>query len=291
MSNETTQEGTSGYQGYAADVVGKAMDTVNKQRGSDVYAKTENKEENFTEESTSTRSADSTQGANFEDFATAELDNQTFQTQETYKGLNYNEITSELPEDAQKLLANFRSDYTRKTQELSRQRKALEEERKALLESDFAKNIAEKAQAEVTVDPFDEATIEARIEQEVAKRMNEMLNPLKEQYELQQNQYQLEKFKAENPDLGEYRQDIAKLLLQNENLNLQQAYFIVKGKAQNAKTRQLEQELSSYKSQAKEYGLMIGGTSRSAKQSVPDNIKQQGGYAIYQWLQANKKSK
>ena len=188
-------------------------------------------------------------------------------------------------------MANFRADYTKKTQELARQRKALEAERKALLESEFAKNIAEKAQADVTVDPFDEATIEARIEQEVAKRMQEMLNPLQKQYELQQNQYQLDKFKSEHPDLQDYRQDIAKLLIQNENLNLQQAYFIVKGQAQTQKTRQLEEELSSYKSQAKEYGLMIGGTSRSAKQHVPENIKKQGGYAIYQWLQANKKSK
>lgn len=290
MSNETTQTGTSteNYQGYANDAVGRAMDAINKQKGTDVYAR-ENKEETFQAETVGSQNP--YEGANFEDFAKASLESDTFTSQETYKGLDYNKVVTELPDDAQKLMANFRADYTKKTQELARQRKALEEERKALLESDFAKNIAEKAQTQVTVDPFDEATIEARIEQEVAKRMQEMLNPLKQQYELQQNQYQLDKFKAEHPDLQDYRQDIAKLLIQNENLNLQQAYFIVKGQAQTQKTRQLEDELSSYKSQAKEYGLMIGGTSRSAKQHVPENIKKQGGYAIYQWLQANKKSK
>ena len=43
-----------------------------------------------------------------------------------HKGLDYNAVVKSLPEDTQKLMANLRADYTRKTQELSNQRKELE---------------------------------------------------------------------------------------------------------------------------------------------------------------------
>jgi len=55
----------------------------------------------------------------------------------SHKGINWNDTLSGLPEDVQKLIGNLRTDYTRKTQELATQRKALEQERKALLASEF----------------------------------------------------------------------------------------------------------------------------------------------------------
>ena len=288
MSDTETTQGTSGYQKYTEDVVGKAMDTVIKSKGTNVYdnntttAKADTKEEG-------TDNPFTTEGASFDEFAKAQINNQNFSTTETHKGIDYNRVVSELPDDAQKLMANFRADYTRKTQELAAMRKQVEEQQKALLNSDFAKNIKAKAETPVDFDPFDDASVQAKIEQEVARRMQEMLNPLQQQYELQQNQYELDKFKAANPDLMDYKQDVAKLLLQNENLSLQQAYFIVKGQKQNEKTRQLEEELSTYKTTAKEYGLMIGGTSRPSKApTVPKSVRDQGAYAVYQWLAANK---
>jgi hypothetical protein len=279
--------GTSNFQGYKEDAVGRVMDRIIKEKGENAYDANKGAASPSTA-TTGTNNTSSNEGASFEEFAKADINNPNF-TQDTYKGLDYNKITSELPDDAQKLLSNMRSDYTRKTQELARERKALEQQREALVKSDFAKNIKIKAETEVAFDPFDDASVQAKIEQEVAKRMQEMLNPLQKQYELQQNQMELDKFKASNPDLMTYKKDVAKLLLQNENLSLQQAYFIVKGQKQNDHSRQLEEELSSYKSQAKEYGLMIGGTSRPSKApSVPKQVRDQGAYAVYQWLAANK---
>jgi hypothetical protein len=50
-----------------------------------------------------------------------------------YKGMKpLHEWTKHLPEDVRKHLANIRSDYTRKTQEISLIKKQLEDERRAL---------------------------------------------------------------------------------------------------------------------------------------------------------------
>eukprot|EP00918_Siedleckia_nematoides_P012441 GHVU01027329.1.p2 GENE.GHVU01027329.1~~GHVU01027329.1.p2 ORF type:complete len:295 (+),score=48.66 GHVU01027329.1:2022-2906(+) len=284
----TSTEGTSNFQSYKEDAVGRVMDKIIKEKGENAYD-TNKGAASPSNAATGTNNTPSNEGASFEEFAKADINNPNFTQDQTYKGLDYNKITSELPDDAQKLLSNMRSDYTRKTQELARERKALEQQREALVKSDFAKNIKEKAETEVAFDPFDDASVQAKIEQEVAKRMQEMLNPLQKQYELQQNQMELDKFKAANPDLMTYKKDVAKLLLQNENLSLQQAYFIVKGQKQNDHSRQLEEELSSYKSQAKEYGLMIGGSSRPSKApSVPKQVRDQGAFAVYEWLAANK---
>lgn len=290
---ETTPEGTSNettsnYQNYKEDAVGKAMDQVINEKGGDVYAKVKEAVNPY-QSTAGTDNPTSTEGFDIEAFSKAEIEGEAFNSEEPHKGINYNKVVQELPDEAQKLLANFRSDYTRKTQELAAMRKQVEEQQKALLNSDFAKNIKEKAETNVEFDPFDDASVQAKIEQEVARRMQEMLNPLQQQYELQQNQYELDKFKAQNPDLMTYKKDVAKLLLQNENLSLQQAYYIVKGQKQNEQTRQLEEELSAYKSQAKEYGMLIGGSSRPSKTpTVPKSVKDQGAYAVYQWLAANK---
>lgn len=290
---ETTQTGTSttpttSYQSYKEDAVGAAMDKLAKEKGEDIYANNNtSKGNNPTTKGINNQST--TEGFDFEGFAKAQIKSQAFNHEGTHKGIDYNKVVSELPEDAQKLMANFRADYTKKTQELAAMRKQVEEQQQALLNSDFAKNIKAKAEAEVEFDPFDDASVQAKIEQEVARRMQEMLNPLQKQYELQQNQMELDKFKAANPDLMDYKQDVAKLLLQNQNLSLQQAYYIVKGQKQNEKARQLEEELNTYKATAKEYGLMIGGTSRPSKApTVPKAVRDQGAYAVYEWLAANK---
>ena len=50
-----------------------------------------------------------------------------------HKGIDYNRVINNLPEEAQKLLSNLRADYTRKTQELASQRKELESMRDSLI--------------------------------------------------------------------------------------------------------------------------------------------------------------
>ena len=113
-----------------------------------------------------------------------------------HKGIDYNAVISSLPEDAQKLMANLRADYTRKTQELSNQRKEVEALRASLMNSEFNKQVDEIANADtVELDPYDNVSFEKRIEQEVAKRLQEMMKPIRMEQELQNRRSKLEQLK------------------------------------------------------------------------------------------------
>ena len=250
--------------------------------------------EGSTQESTAGSQATKTQepqetGENNTDFWNAKVEGDAFNG--THKGINWNETVSGLPDDAQKLLANLRADYTKKTQELSRQRQALENERKALLNEDYLKTINEKANQEIQFDPFDNDSVNARIEQEVAKRMQQMIQPLQQEYELQQRQMALDNFKSAHPDLQEYKTEIAKLLMTDQSLNLERAYYIVKGKANTDKAAAYEKELATYKQAAREYGLKVGGGRiNNPSNNIPDAVKKGGPYEIYKWLQGQKRN-
>lgn len=226
---------------------------------------------------------------NFQSFAETEHDDPLLNTGD-HKGFDFNKTLSELPDEAKMMLGNLRADYTRKTQELAAMRKQLEAEREAFVNSEFTQNLAAMASADVTLDPFDDSSVEARIQKEVATRLQEMMKPLQTQYELNQRQAQLEQFKANHPDLETYKTDIAKLLMTDESLNLERAYYIVKGQKSTETAHQMEKELKEYKRAAKEYGLKVGGTQRATQNTVPESVRKQGGYAVYQWLQSRGKA-
>jgi hypothetical protein len=207
-----------------------------------------------------------------------------------HKGIDYNEVLSDLPDDAKKLMANMRSDYTRKTMELSQERKALEKMRESLAtNNDFNKQLQEAAEDESEFNPYDEQSFERRVQREVAQKLQEMLKPVRQQHELQTKQLELDKFKAENPDLMEHREEVGKLLIQDESLSLQKAYWIVKGKVLTQQQNQQSQELAQYRKAARDAGLKVGGASRARGGGVPDSVKSQGAWAIYRYIEANKK--
>ena len=208
-----------------------------------------------------------------------------------HKGIDYNATIKALPEDAQKILANLRADYTKKTQALANSQKELTEQRQALLQSQMFKDMEAKAnEPRVEADPWDPAAFNQRIEQEVAKRMSDVFRPMKEEIEIQQRRNKLQEFKTANPDLETYKTEIVEVLKTNESLNLEQAYYIVKGKNQTETLRAKEQELAAYKSAAKEYGLKVGiGSTNSGPMTPPPSIKRDA-YSIYRWLQANQKA-
>ena len=145
-----------------------------------------------------------------------------------YTGIDYNSVVADMSDEGKKLLSNMRSDYTRKTMEISEQRKALEAEkaaweaqRKALVENqDFHQQIEEKANAELEFNPYDEESYKSHIEREVARRMQEMLQPMRQEHELQMRKGQLAQFKSAHPDLADYKEPIYQLLKSNEHLSL-----------------------------------------------------------------------
>lgn len=202
----------------------------------------------------------------------------------THKGINYNNVVEALPEDAQKLLANMRSSYTKKTQELAAQRKELQMQMEALQNSKVYENISEVAQRQTQLDPYDTETFNARIEEEVARRMQQMMKPMQEEYQLQQRKQKLDAWTAEHPDFKDYKTDIVELLKTNRALDLQSAYYIVKGKSQTEALKVQQAELKQYKDAARQYGLKVSAGNNVTSKRPPKGMK---SYELYKWVKDN----
>lgn len=232
-----------------------------------------------------------------DEFAAEKLDDEIFKSEEDYKGVDYKAVMQDLSPEAKKLFHNLRSSFTKKTQSLSDQKKALENAKaalhareKALFESDFYKSVSEKAATEnKDFDPYDTKSFESRIEQEVARRMTEMMEPMRQAHVLQQQKHKLEQFKAQHPDLETFKGEIVDVLKEHKHMNLEQAYWQVKGRklAEDMKTQ--EADLANYKKVAREAGLKVGGASRGTVGGIPKHIMEKDDpVAIYNWIRENK---
>ena len=205
------------------------------------------------------------------------------------KGIDFRAVIDKLPDDAKTLIGNLRADYTRKTQELANQRKQLESEMKALTESEFFTKVKERAEApDVELDPYNTDSFNQRIEQEVARRLQEMYEPVRQQQELQMRQLKLQEFKTANPDLETYKTEVAAELKKNPNISLQDAYFIVKGRDSATKLRELEKENLERKAMMRENGLKIATGRHHNPNRPPKGLK---GFELYQWFERQKAKK
>tara|TARA_R100001086_G_scaffold49669_1_gene22078 strand:- start:296 stop:1165 length:870 start_codon:yes stop_codon:yes gene_type:complete len=232
-----------------------------------------------------------------DEFAAEKIDDEIFQSEEDYKGVDYKAVMQELSPEAKKLFHNLRSSFTKKTQSISDQKKALENAKaalhareKALFESDFYKSVSEKAAVEnKDFDPYDTKSFESRIEQEVARRMTEMMEPMRQAHVLQQQKHKLETFKAQHPDLETFKGEIVEVLKEHKHMNLEQAYWQVKGRKLAEDMKAQEADLANYKKVAREAGLKVGGASRGSSGGIPQHIMERDDpVAIYNWIRENK---
>ena len=205
-----------------------------------------------------------------------------------HKGIDYNRVIGSLPDEAKNLLSNMRADYTRKTQELANQRNELSALQQSLIKGAEASDMDEVANREtVQLDPYDTQSFEAKIQQEVAKRLQEMMAPMREEQVRMTRRAQLDKFKTDNPDLMDYKADVAKLLQTNQNISLEDAYNIVKGRTLTEKNKQLQKELDTRTSRMRDVGLKLSqGSNARDLQQVPKHLKK--GHEIYAWLKGQK---
>ncbi len=197
-----------------------------------------------------------------------------------------------LPDDAKKLVANLRALTTKRTQQVAEERKRLQAERAALTSGKFMEDLKSRSEAEVGFDPFDPDSVQAHIDKQVAASLRQALEPVRQEVELSNRRAQLERFKADNPDINqpEVKADVVKLLKSDESLTLERAYAIVQGNRALHEREQLRAELVRVRGEAKKAGLKIGGASRATGSSrVPAAVRAQGGWAVAQWLQAHGK--
>ena len=109
-----------------------------------------------------------------------------------HTGIDYNRVVKDLPDDAQKMLANIRKSYTKKTQELAEQKRDLNARLASLADQETFDKFKELGERKTELDPYDTESFNKRIEEEVALRMRDMLAPMQEQYHLQQRKAKLD---------------------------------------------------------------------------------------------------
>jgi hypothetical protein len=180
------------------------------------------------------------------------------------RGLSWEQAIKSVPPDIAKLMRNMQADYTRKTQELSEQRKSFMAEREALMKGKQSLTLEGDLP---DYDPFDEATIQARIEREVNKRLQMVLEPMQAEYEQQVAQDSYKTFLAEHPDFETdtgLRSEVQHLLESNDSLDLETAYWAARGKRAKQEAAQASQERAAKRAAAKEAALKGTGSPRRA---------------------------
>jgi hypothetical protein len=204
-----------------------------------------------------------------------------------HKGLpDYKKILEHLPENGRKLLGNLRASYTQKTQEISDLRKQLEVERaqlerdrKLMTESEFAQNVRAQAAAPLQHDAWSDEGLQERINKQAAEMMQQMLTPLQQDLDVQRRQVALDAFKGQHPDLtsDEIRMPVAQLLMQRPELNLEDAYFIIKGQVSRQQTEAVRT--------AQRETLKKTSTGSAVRNSAPPKFKD--AWSAYQWHKSN----
>ena len=190
--------------------------------------------------------------------------------EENHKGMKpLHEWMKNVPSDVRKHIANIRSSYTRKTQELAEQKKALEEQSRTLkqqllttqelnLNNPMLEQMRGIASQTDELDLYTEEGIQAAIQREAAKMVEKMLAPAQEQMrfelEVKRREMALQDFKSQHPDLlsQEIKLPVAQLLMERPELKLEDAYYIVKAKVEATKAQQIQQEAAAVRSSRKE---------------------------------------
>lgn len=183
-------------------------------------------------------------------------------------GLSWEQAMAEAPPHVQALMKSMRADYTRKTQELAAERKSLAAEREALLKSGTLDKLKATAEADPgELNPFDEASIAARIEREVARRLHEALAPIEQEHKQAQAKQEYHSFLQKNPDLKtdpEIRKEVYTALQKNPALDLESAYYAVKGRKLASAEAQREARKAAEREAARAAALTATASGKRA---------------------------
>ncbi len=183
------------------------------------------------------------------------------------EGLSWDEAMKRVPPGVAKLMRSMQADYTKKTQELAAQRKELQRERESLSKVKF--EVPEVGE----YDPFDENSVQKRIEAEVAKKLKLLLEPMQQEAELLRAESDYQAFLTENPEFKTdkvLRSEVQALLESNPQLDLETAYLAVQGKRAKSGKGAPDPKAAARKTAAKEAAAVVATPRRGAPQAKPD---------------------
>ena len=227
-----------------------------------------------------------------------EEDYEEFTEDANHKGMKpLHEWMQHIPEDVRKHVANIRSSYTRKTQEIAEMRKALEAERMELqrqqdsaLNNPFLKRAEEELAKEEEYDVYTTEGMQAEIKRQAAKMLQEMMKPAQEEIQMKQRRMQLEQFKTDNPELmdDDYRLPVAQMLQDRPELRLEDAFYIVKAKVDATKLKAEREQVAKQKSSRRE---TLRKTSGGKSVSPTGTPKFRSAWEAYQYHKAQQAKK
>ena len=204
-------------------------------------------------------------------------------------GLSWEQAMAEAPPHVQTLMKSMRADYTRKTQELAQERKSLAAEREALLKSGTLDKLKATMEADPgELNPFDEGSIAARIEREVARRLHEALAPIEQEHKQAQAKQEYHAFLEKNPDLKtdpEIRKKVYAALQKNPGLDLESAYYAVKGKRLTSVEAQREARRAAEREAARAAALTATASGKRAGTPTldPSAVARKPGERLDAW--------
>lgn len=179
------------------------------------------------------------------------------------KKLSWADALKRVPPDVAKLMKQMQADYTKKTQEVAQTKKEVLREREALLKGykpPEAKTLPE-------YDPYNEGSIQARIQAEVERRLAEVLQPAREEFEVLQAEAQYNEFLNANPDFEkdeELRAETQKILEADDRVDLETAYWAARGRLSVARQKAASQKAQASREAARKTAQATGLPARPA---------------------------
>ena len=195
------------------------------------------------------------------------------------------EAVKALDPGAADLMKGMHADYTRKTQELAALRRELQAERAALLS--VRKDLPEEMP---NYDPWDEASVMARVERAAQERINQMTEAVQREYEARQAEASYQGFLEEHPEFQTdegLRGEVQAMLEANTALDLETAYWAAKGRrakveaAEAADKRRAERAAKRQAAQA--VGVPRRGTT--APKASRQDLKSMSAADLYRMAQ------
>jgi len=205
------------------------------------------------------------------------LDGEIFEA-EKHKGVDYKATIEALPEDAKRLIQNLRSDYSKKTEAISKQKKELEMREQTLLSSKTEDHLRKAMEIPEDIDIYDADGLKKYIEAKAAEQLQSLLKPAREQMAADVRKAEVLDFKGKHTDFDSYRDGITKLIVE-KNMKIEDAYFLLKGMESKSERQKLSEELEAYKRAARETGFKVS-TGRNTVAAKP---KFTSAYEAFQW--------
>jgi hypothetical protein len=188
-----------------------------------------------------------------DDLLNAPLEGDIWAADANHKGIDFTEVVGGLSPEAQKLVANLKNDYQRKTGEVAQLRKDLErklgdfQSRESALTNIDLSAVAEEDLPE-NLDLYNpdhlEMYIAAKSKKQAADMLTQMLAPAKEEIAIARRRSVVEGYVEANPELKDekVKHEVGRILASNPNMKVERAHEIWRGRTMPTRLQALEEE-------------------------------------------------